>query len=115
MSVEDVEKLVTKAEGGGEKEVVVEEEITTDTNTGLPIDITGGKGESPPVGDPDIAADLDAALAGADTATVTNDTVGLNAVNGAVPAGTSAMAKLIAETAKETGYNFGAMDQTKDD
>ena len=115
VSVEDVEKLVTKAEGGGEKEVVVEEEITTDTNTGLPIDITGGKGESPPVGDPDIAADLDAALAGADTATVTNDTVGLNAVNGAVPAGTSAMAKLIAETAKETGYNFGAMDQTKDD
>tara|TARA_R110002096_G_scaffold185810_1_gene364650 strand:+ start:2572 stop:5589 length:3018 start_codon:yes stop_codon:yes gene_type:complete len=115
VSVEDVEKLVTEAEGGGEEEVVVKKEITTDTNTGLPIDITGGKGESPPVGDPDIAADLDAALAGADTATVTTDTVGLNAVNGAVPAGTSAMAKLIAETAKETGYNFGAMDQTKDD
>ena len=115
VSVEDVEKLVTEAEGGGEEEVGVEEEITTGTNTGLPIDITGGKGESPPVGDPDIAADLDAALAGADTATVTTDTVGLNAVNGAVPAGTSAMAKLIAETAKETGYNFGAMNQTKDD
>ena len=115
VSVEDVEKLVTEAEGGGEEEVVVKKEITTDTNTGLPIDITGGKGESPPVGDPDIAADLDAALAGADTATVTTDTVGLNAVNGAVPAGTSAMAKLIAETAKETGYNFGAMNQTKDD
>ena len=117
VSVEDVEKIITKAEGDGEAEVGVEEEITTDTNTntGLPIDITGGKGESLPVGDPDIAADLDAALAGADTATVTNDTVGLNAVNGAVPAGTSAMAKLIAETAKETGYNFGAMNQTKDD
>ena len=117
VSVEDVEKIITKAEGDGEAEVSVEEEITTDTNpnTGLPIDITGGKGESPPVGDPDIAADLDAALAGADTATVTTDTVGLNAVNGAVPAGTSAMAKLIAETAKETGYNFGAMNQTKDD
>jgi len=57
----------------------------------------------------------DNAINKADIATVTPDTVGLAAASEAVPAGTSAMAKLIAETAKETGYNFGSMDQTKDD
>ena len=63
----------------------------------------------------DEVADSDRAINAADTATVTTDTVGLDAASEAVPAGTSAMAQLIAETAKETGYNFGAMDQTKDD
>ena len=63
----------------------------------------------------DEVKDSDNAINKADTATVTTDTVGLDAASEAVPAGTSAMAQLIAETAKETGYNFGAMDQTKDD
>jgi hypothetical protein len=65
----------------------------------------------------DEVADGDAAITKADTAAaaLASDTVGLGAADEAVPAGTSAMAQLIAETAKETGYNFGALDQTKDD
>ena len=63
----------------------------------------------------DEVKDSDNAINKADTATVTSDTVGLGAADGAVPAGTSAMQKLIADTAKETGYNFGGIDQTKDD
>jgi hypothetical protein len=65
----------------------------------------------------DEVADGDKAINKADTAAATagTDTVGLGAADEAVPAGTSAMAQLIAETAKETGYNFGALDQTKDD
>ena len=65
----------------------------------------------------DEVADSDKAINKADTAAAAagTDTVGLGAADEAVPAGTSAMAQLIAETAKETGYNFGALDQTKDD
>ena len=107
--------LIDQAQQDAQKkqaETIVEEAKDTEIIDNAPatIDITEQEIESSKE-----VADGDTAIDKADTATLTSDTVGLAATDGAVPAGTSAMAQLIAETAKETGYDLGAMDQTKDD